>query len=400
MQELRDTYYRLLAQPAPEFRRYLFDRFDASKRLAGLIGARGVGKTTLMLQWIREKEDPSLCMYASLDHIYFSTHRLLDFVRDMHQLEGRTLFFLDEAHQYPGWNREIKNIYDSFPNVRIVFSGSSSLDLVKGQCDLSRRGVLYRLNGLSLREFIRFKTGKAHGDIGFEDLLKRAPEISRDLAAIPRIQGLFQEFLRTGYYPFYFEDPETYYSRILNTIDKTVFEDIAHFFSISTAKLPVFKKLLAYLSSIPPGEMSVNALARNLEVDHKTVSGYLHMMQETSLIHSLSLDKGGKAGLRSPEKVLLENANLYFAVAKESGFEPSLGALRETFFVNALRGAGIPVQYSKEGDYRTKGRIFEIGGASKTARQIRGMKNALLVKDGPLTAGPGEIPLYMFGFLW
>ena len=400
MQELRDTYYRLLAQPKPAYHRYLFDRFDTSRRLAGLIGPRGAGKTTLLLQWIREKENPERCMYASLDHIFFSAHPVLDFVRDMHQLEGRTLFFLDEAHKYPGWNRELKNIYDSFPEIRIVFSGSSSLDLVKGHYDLSRRGVIHRLNGLSLREFILFKTGKAPAAFGLYDLLERAPEISRELSAIPRVKGLFQEFLKVGYYPFYFEDPETYYSRILNTIDKTIFEDIANFFSLSTAKLPLFKRLLAYLASIPPGEMSVNTLARNLEVDHKTVNGYLQMMQDTSLTHSLRLDRGGKAGLRTPEKVLLENANLYFAVATESGFDPNPGSLRETFFVNALRGAGVPVHYSKEGDYRAAGMVFEIGGSGKTARQIKGLRNALLVKDGPLTAAPGEIPLYLFGFLW
>lgn len=144
----------------------------------------------------------------------------------------------------------------------------------------------------------------------------------------------------------------------------------------------------------------MNALARNLEVDNKTVGSYLHMMQETSLIHSLTLNRGSKAGLRSPEKVLLENANLYFAVARESGFEPNIGSLRETFFVNALRGAGVGVHYSKEGDYGAKGRVFEIGGSSKSSRQIRGQPNAIFVKDGPLNASPGEIPLYLFGFLW
>ncbi len=368
--------------------------------MVGLVGPRGVGKTTLMLQWISERESPERCMYASLDHIYFSSHRLLDFVRDMHQLEGRTLFFLDEAHKYPGWNRELKNIYDSFPEIRIVFSGSSSLDLVKGQYDLSRRGVIHRLNGLSFREFVLFKTGKAPKAFGLDELLSQGPEISRELSAIPRVRGLFEEYLRVGYYPFYFEDPETYYSRILNIIDKTIFEDIANFFSLSTTKLPLFKRLLVYLASIPPGEVSVNALARNLGVDHKTVGGYLHMMQETSLTHSLSMDRGGKAALRSPDKVLLENANLYFAVATESGFQPNLGSLRETFFVNALSGNGVPVHYSKEGDYQAKGNIFEIGGEGKTRRQIRGLKNAYLVKDGGLTAAPGELPLYLFGFLW
>lgn len=352
-----------------------------------------------MLQWIREKENPDLCMYASLDHIYFSAHSLLDFVRDMHQFEGRNLFFLDEAHKYPGWNRELKNIYDSFPEIRIVFSGSSSLDLVKGQYDLSRRGVIYRMNGLSFREFILFKTGKTLSPFSCDDLISGAMEIAREASTFPRIRGLFQEFLSTGYYPFYFEDPETYHARILNTIDKTIFEDIANYYSLSTSKLPVFKRLLAYLASIPPGEMSVNTLARNLEIDHKTVNSYLHMLLETSLIHSLAFEKGGKAGLRASEKVLLENPNLYFAISKEIGLEPSIGSLRETFFINALRGAGISVHYSKEGDYRAKGKIFEIGGASKTARQLGGAKNGFLVKDGPLMAAPGEIPLYLFGFL-
>jgi uncharacterized protein len=400
MQELRDTYYRLLAQVHPAHHRYLFDRFDTKQRLAGLIGARGVGKTTHMIQWIRERQNPDRCMYASLDHIWFSSHRLLDFVRDMYQVEGRTLFFLDEAHRYPDWNREIKNIYDSFPEIQIVFSGSSSLDLVKGQYDLSRRGKLFRMNGLSFREFILFKTGKSLQPFALSNLLDHATEMAREISAFPRIKGLFQEFLRVGYYPFYFEDPDTYYPRLLNTVDKTVFEDIANFYSLSTSKLPVFKKLLVYLATIPPSEMNVNTLARNLEIDHKTVSAYLGMMNETSLTQSLSLEKDGKPILRASEKVLLGNANLYYAVATGSGFEPNLGSLRETFFVNALKGSGIAVQYSKEGDYRAEGRVFEVGGESKTKKQIRGNPNAILVKDGMMTAAPGELPLYLFGFLW
>ncbi len=400
MQEIRDTYYRLLGQTTPLHTRYLFSRLDGSRRLVGLVGPRGVGKTTLMLQWIRLKENAERCMYASLDHIYFSAHSLLDFIRDMHQTEGRTHFFLDEVHMYPGWNRELKNIHDAYPEIHIVFSGSSSLDLVRGQYDLSRRGIVHRMNGLSLREYLQFKTGHATEAIPLEDLLNRRVEISRELSAIPRIRGLFEEYLRVGYYPFYFEDPETYYPRILNTIGKTVFEDIANFYSLSTSNLPLFKKLLAYLASNPPGEINVNALARNVGIDHKTVNAYLEMLQETSLTHSLRLDRGGNAGLRSPDKILLENANLYFAIATESGFSPNAGSLRETFFVNAMRGTGLPVHYSKEGDYSALGNVFEIGGKSKSRRQIRDTPKAILVKEGPMIASPGEIPLYLFGFLW
>lgn len=400
MQDIRDGYYRLLGQESPAHRRYLLEKFNPSRRLTGLIGPRGVGKTTLMLQWIREKGDPSRCMYASLDHIRFSSHRLFDFVRDMHEIDGRDLFFLDEAHKYAGWNQEIKNIYDSFPAVRVVFSGSSSLDLVKGHYDLSRRGVIQRLNGLSFREYLKFATGAAPPAIGFDELLEGAEGISRDFSKLPRLRGHFEEYLRIGYYPFYFEEPDAYYPRILNTIDKTVYEDIAHFYSLNTSRLPIFKKVLAYLASLPPGELSVNTLGRYLEIDHKTVSGYLEMMQETGLIHSLRLDASGKAVLRAPDKVLLENANLYHAIATESGYSPNLGSLRETFFVNALRGTGLAVQYNKLGDFRAKGRIFEVGGASKDRRQIRGQKNGILVKDGPLTASQNEIPLYLFGFLW
>lgn len=400
MQEIQETYLRLLGQAPEPHRRYLFATFNPSKRLTGLIGPRGSGKTTLLLQWIREKGDPEKCMYASLDHIWFSSHRLIDFVKDCHENEGRDLFFFDEAHKYPGWNQEIKNIYDSFPGVRLVFSGSSSLDLVKGQYDLSRRGILHKLNGLSLREFILFRTGEALPAYTLEDLLGKGRKIAQELAAIPKLKGWFQEYLRVGYYPFYFEDPETYYARILNTIDKTVFEDIGNFFSLNTSRLPLFKKLLSYLATVPPGEISVNMLAGNLGVDHKTTQAYLHMLQDTSLTHNLRLDQGGKPALRAPEKVLLENANLYYAIAVETGVTPDLGSLRETFFVNALRGAGVQVHYSKVGDFSAAGRVFEVGGPGKTRRQLKGDKNGILVKDGILTAGPGEIPLHAFGFLW
>ncbi len=400
MHEIRDIYHRLLQQTPAQHPRYLLKDFEPGRRLTGLIGPRGSGKTTLLLQWIREKGVREECMYASLDHIYFSTHLLLDFVRECYETEGRRIFFLDEAHKYPDWNQEIKNIYDSFPEIRVVFSGSSSLDLVKGHYDLSRRGVILRLNGLSLREFILFKTGDSLPTYSLDDLLGKGRKIAQELAEIPKLKGWFQEYLRVGYYPFYFEEPDTYYARILNTVDKTVFEDVANHFSLSTSRLPLLKKLLSYLATVPPGEISVNTLARNLGVDHKTTQGYLHMLQDTALTHNLKLEGGGKAVLRAPEKVLLENANLYHAIAVETGLTPDLGSLRETFFVSALKGAGALVHYSKEGDYRAAGKVFEVGGPGKTRRQLKGEKQGILVKDGILTAGPGEIPLHAFGFLW
>lgn len=400
---LRNTYYRLVNELNISTHRYLYDRFDISEKLTGVIGPRGVGKTTLLLQFIKHKvKNLDDAFYFSADHIYFNSSTLFEFVQDLYENEGITLFLIDEIHKYNNWNQEIKNIYDSFPSIKIVISGSSSIDLIQGTHDLSRRGFLYHLKGLSFREYLYFKTGNQYPVVDFNTIVSDHVRLSAELSQIPIIRGLFKEYLEKGYYPFVFEDGEHLYEKIGYIIEKTIFEDIANFFNLQTANLHYFKKILFFLSTIPPGEINVHNLARNLGVDDKTALSYITMLQKTGLVTMLFADRRGAALIRKPEKVFLENTTLYCSVCYGLGKHVDKGSIRELFFINSLQNAGENVFHSKKaGDYQVNEYIFEIGGKNKKEKQIRSVKSkAFCVKDDVLIGSKSEIPLYMFGFLY
>jgi hypothetical protein len=279
--------------------------------LTGLVGPRGVGKTTLLLQYIKKelfKEGKSF--YFSADLIYFQQTTLLQFVSDLHLIEGYQIVFIDEIHKYRGWNQELKNLYDAFPSLKIVFSGSSMLDLVEGSYDLSRRAKLYRLHGLSFREYLNFTLGHHLKPILFDDILEGTMSSMRQLKGVEKILPHFNEYLKKGYYPFFFEDPHSYYEKMSRVVDKTVFEDIANYYNLKTPNLPYFKKLLSFFASIPPGELNMHNLAKNLGIDHKTVEHYVTILASVGLIREMRPYEGGGPGLRKPSKVLLSNTNI------------------------------------------------------------------------------------------
>ncbi len=400
---LRDIHFRL-AEDVSKYatHRFLFDEFDLGPRLVGLVGQRGVGKTTLLLQLLREKlASPSDAFYVSADHIYFSKTGLFDFVREVYETDGICRFFIDEVHKYRGWAQELKNIYDSFPDVRVVFSGSSSLNLVRGTYDLSRRALLFRLPGLSFREYLRFRLGTYYAPLSLSDILSGHDGL-REIAGIRGLRGHFRDYRTYGYYPFAIGEPEHFFSRIQVVIDKTIYEDIANFYNLKTENLHYFKKLLYYLATIPPGELNVHSLGRNLGVDDKTVWKYLQMVMETGLCRGLLSAKKGGAMLRKPEKLFLDNPSLYHAVCHELGQAPDAGTNRELFFLNSAESAGLPVAYGDDiGDFRIDDKVFEVGGRGKDRSQIKSAEeNGYIVKDDILTGAGRTIPLYHFGFLY
>lgn len=399
---LRDTQDRLLRSVPTDSHRFLFEDFDLAPRLTGLVGPRGVGKTTVLLQLIKEKLSKTTdAFYISADHIYFSRIGLFDFVRNVYEMDGTTRFFVDEVHKYAGWAQEIKNIYDSFPDIRMVFSGSSSLNLVKGSYDLSRRAVLRRLPGLSFREYLNFRLNTHFEVVSYENILK-GDEPFLEIIAIKGLLGYFRDYLERGYYPFAFEDPPYYFDKIGVVVDKTIYEDIANFFSLKTENLRIFKKLLTYLATIPPGALNTHSLAKNLGVDDKTAGRYLSILIDTGLARVLPADKRGSSQLRKAEKLFLDNPSLHYAMAHELNQQPDVGTLRELFFLNAATNAGLGVIYSDGiGDMRIGRHTFEIGGQRKGAGQLRGATgDAFVVKDGILSGHGRTIPLYRFGFLY
>jgi predicted AAA+ superfamily ATPase len=401
--QLRETYHRLVSETAIQSHRFLFETFKPEQRLCGLIGPRGAGKTTLMLQHIRERiGNLDEAFYASADHIYFNKSTLLDFVRSLYMTEGVKLFFLDEVHKYPSWQQELKNIYDSFPSVRVVFSGSSSLELTKGSHDLSRRATLYRLPGLSFREYLNFLTREKHDCLSLDAILKNSAGISSQLAATPKLLGYFNRYLEEGYYPYIFEGKTNHYEKVRSVIEKTVFEDIATYYRLKTENLHYFKKILYFLSTIPPGEVCVHKLGGSLGIDNKTVSHYLSILQETGLIRLLEAGERGHAVVRKPHKIYMDNTTLYHALCEGIGQSVDIGMKREMFFLQATQNINIPVSYSLKGaDFKIKNDLFEVGGKGKGRAQLPRLSNQeYVVKDDILIGSKNTIPLYLFGFLY
>ena len=397
-------YQRLLNSAAVNspYNRYLYEQFDLTNRLTGLVGARGVGKTTLLLQYIKNHllDIPKQTFYFSADHIHFNEVTLYAFVENLYLTEGTKNFFIDEIHKYKNWSQEIKNLYDGFPDINLVFSGSSSLDLIKGTYDLSRRAKMFHLPGLSFREYVLFSTDQEILPVTFEQLLNNDHDLDATISNLPRIKGLFNDYLRQGYYPFITENPLAYYEKILNVIDKTIYEDIANFYNLKTENLQLFRKILNFLVSIPPGQINVHNLGKNLNADDKTAGNYLKILEETGLVNLIYPAEHGNQGLRRPEKVFLNNTNLQYALENHLANRVELGTIRELYFIQSIRNSGTEVFHTKNGDFIVDNVTFEIGGKNKTRTQVKNIENAYLVKDDVFVSRKGVIPLIFFGFLY
>ena len=319
----------------------------------------------------------------------------------MYEIDGIRYLFLDEVHKYPNWNQELKNIYDSYPDIKIVFSGSSSMDIVKGSHDLSRRGTLFNLGGMSFREYLEFRLNITFQPVDLKTILKNPDMIIDSLADIPRLKGHFIEYLDYGYYPFFFEDKENYVQKLLNIIDKTIYEDISNYYKLKTENLIHFKRIISYLATIPPGQLNRNSIAKHIGLDNKTVVNYLNILNDTGLVCLLKENKAGSGLLKGTEKIYLDNTNLYKAIINEIGFDYNKGTIREIFFIKMLENSGEKVYYSKIGDFHVSDYNFEVGGKGKTKKQIKtDLKNSYLVQDDILYPGKNIRPLYMFGFLY
>lgn len=401
IEDFRRILYGLLQDvKVKPYRRYLYSELNLKNRLLGIVGPRGVGKTTLMLQYILSNF-PTIkaqVLYFSADHIYFTNNTLLKFVQDAHFDEKIEYFFIDEIHKYKNWNQELKNIYDSYPNIKIMFSGSSSIDLIKGTYDLSRRAILKHLTGLSFREYLNFTTNNNYAPIKAQDILQHYRDFDKEFSAIDHVKKHFNHYLQKGYYPFVFTDEEGYYERINQIVDKTIYEDIANFYKLKTENLHLLKRIIGYLSTIPPGEVNTNNLANYLAIDNKTAFHYLHILSEAGLVRLIYPKVSGNQMLRKVEKIFLHNTTLQHAINTQVAGEIDKGSIRELFFIQSLQDANVDIFYNKKGDFSALDTIFEIGGKNKTIQQIKGI--GLLVKDDIPISANGVIPLYYWGFCY
>lgn len=384
------------------YQRDAFPKISLDNFVSGIVGPRGVGKTTFMLHLaLQQGIKQGRALYVTTDNIYFLEGSLFSLAETLYKETDIRLLCIDEIHRYPNWRQEIKNIADTFRKLRIVFTGSSMIDLIRGKYDLSRRVTLYPLYGLSFREYLEFYQEIHVNKVTMDDIFKHHEQLVRDID-VPNILKYFRQYLANGYYLFFHQlrqDLEKYQA-LENIVQKTIYEDIATLHSLKTPTLMVIEKLYRFIIHSQPGELNVNKLANAVGKDHADVSGYLNYLQESGLIRFLTINQSGKAALRSIKKIYPDNSNLIHSAHLIELNDMLVGKERETFFINQLQNVGIPVYYAEKGDFKINQYTVEIGGKNKTQKQIKTIDNAFVVSDGVLTGSNRVIPLYLFGLLY
>jgi predicted AAA+ superfamily ATPase len=412
MQTLIERYNILKKEYKNIYQRNIFSELESSHRIVGVVGSRGVGKTTYLLNYLNLKyKNSARALYISADDVYFSNSTLIDLARQfVNEYDGKILC-IDEIHRYPNWAQELKNIYDKYSSLKVIFSGSSSVDLIKQKYDLSRRAVLKNLPGFSFREYLEFTTGKKLPILTLRQVISQRISSVEEITGLKRLLGLFNDYQKTGYYPIFknFSNEEDFYEALNGVIDKVINIDISSYYSLKTDTLPVFKKILYFLFTSKPGSINVNRLSASLRKSFPDTSRYIEMTRESGLARYLLSDKSGHALIRNAEKVYLDNTNLAHALSYRIGKPVDRGSTREILVINQLESAGYRVCYSSRGDiivgaekkvFGKKEYIFEIGGAGKNLSQIKDEKNAYVVADDILFGDSRKIPLYLFGFLY
>ena len=397
MKELIAQYESFSRNPLPRFQRFLFDKIHWSSRLIGIKGARGTGKTTLLLQWLKSLNLPShKAVYFSLDDIYFSTNSLKETMVSFYD-KGGEIVVLDEVHKYPNWSKEIKNLYDFYPKLKIVFTGSSILDISKQEADLSRRAVIYELPGLSFREFLLMHYDFNLPVLNLDQIVSKRHTIYELFPSDFQPLQYFEAYLKTGYYPFLSDEPETAQIRMNQLIRTVVESDMAELgdFDIRNAKKML--QLLYVIAQQVPFKPNITRLSSQTGIHRNTLNNYFHFLERAKLI-SLVYSAGKSTSiLQKPDKIYLNNPNLIQSLAREKS---NIGNIRETFFHSQVSEVAT-ISLPKMGDFLVNETyIFEVGGRHKKQKQIDGLKNAYIVKDDIAFASQEVIPLWLFGFLY
>jgi len=398
MEQLFAIFHNLISRTELGFVRYLYPKINWSNRLIGIIGSRGVGKTTMLFQHIKQTYDINSgeALYASLDNIWFAGHSLVELAQEFHNNGGKALF-LDEVHKYPGWAREIKNIYDSYPEMKIVYTGSSMLEIYRSSVDLSRRAVRYTLYGLSFREFLEYEYGFKMEAVSLEMLLKNHIAIASQIIKSVKPIVAFKEYLKYGYFPFYKEDKGGYSQRIQETINAILEVDLPSAMDVEFATILKIKKLFSIIAGLVPFTPNISQLASQIEVSRASMPKYLHALSSAHAILTLDKEAKGMKQLVKPEKIYLGNTNYIYALAAEGA---DIGNVRETFF-HSLVAATNEVTYSDKTDFLVDDRYsFEVGGKDKDGKQIKGLVDSYLAKDNIEIGYANQIPLWMFGLLY
>lgn len=381
-----------LAHTPTGFSRYVKDRILWHDRMIGLTGPRGVGKSTLVKQHILEQSDRDEWLYVSADNVYFAEHRLVDLAIDFMKNGGRHLV-IDEIHKYPGWSRELKEIYDGLGSLQVIFTGSSILDINKGQADLSRRALMFAMQGMSLREYMLLRHNIAMPVLSLEQIMGHELQLPADFRPLP----YFHKYLREGYLPFAAQPG--YAMRLQQIISYSIEADIPAFAGMNVSTARKLKKMAVILAGQVPYKPSVLNLASELHVSKNDVSDYMTYLEMAGIISQVRDETAGMRSLGKVEKVYLDNPNLMYAMSADG--VPELGNLRETFFYNQMR-VNHDVRASKTSDFSIGKYTFEIGGRGKTGRQLEGINagQGFIVSDD-IEIGTGRrLPLWQFGLTY
>ncbi|MGB0881180.1 MAG: ATP-binding protein [Polaribacter sp.] len=386
MKTLYQKFETLLQHTRLDFKRYLYEEISWDSRMIGIIGSRGVGKTTLILQYIKEHLDSKKALYVSADDLYFSEHRLVELADSFYKNAGEYLF-IDEIHKYVDWSRELKNIYDSYPKLKVVFTGSSVLDILKGSADLSRRALMYNLQGLSFREYLDYFHNYKIGVYSLEQIINNEVK----LTAIEHPLPLFNDYLQHGYYPFGKENALNL--RLGQVIVQTLETDIPHYANLNVGTSRKLKQLLSIIAESVPFKPNFSKISELINVSRNSLDDYFSYMEKAGLIGQLRSGTSGVRGLGKVDKVYLDNTNIVFNLAGEKS---NLGNLRETFFFNQMR-LKHDIISSKRADFVIDEYTFEVGGKHKQQKQIKKDGKSFIVKDDIEFGYLNVIPLWAFG---
>lgn len=396
MEILVQRFYEKYSQTSVRLVRDFMQSVDWSNRFIGIRGSRGVGKTTLLLQYIKQHYKPDhKVLYASLDHLYFSDHLLYE-LADQFQRKGGELLALDEVHRYPGWAAELKNIYDDFPQLKVVFTGSSLLQLSRAKADLSRRAVMYDMPGISFREFLRFEQIIGFPAVDLDDIFKNHIELAMEITSSVKPLQHFTDYLHHGYYPFYLDNLKSFHQKLHETIQVALEIDIPQFESVQTSHIILMKKLLQIIAGLVPFKPNMNAISQRSGISLNTLKKYMKYLSDAGIITPLLPPGKGINNLNKPEKIYLQNTNLMYSLAPEN---TETGNIRETFFLSQMYNRQI--HSTPDTDFTICGKYqIEVGGKNKQQHQIKGLSEGWVVKDNIVIGSDHVIPLWLFGFVY
>ena len=382
-------------QKIPTYRRFLYNEIDFKERLIGIIGSRGAGKTTLLLQYLKEQDKPKETLYIMADHPVVVEQGLFS-IADAFQRVGGKVLIIDEIHKIKNFEIELKLIYDSFFELQVIFSGSNALALDHAKADLSRRAVMYRLPVLSFREFLELESGKRLPAFNLEDIVENHISLAMEILGELKPLAYFEDYLKYGAYPFYLDGEESYLKKLLMATTQVLSTDLPAIYKIDYDKINALKKMMIMLCQSEPFDINISKLCGAVELNQKTLYKYLTILEAGGLIRILGAKSNGVSIISKPEKLYLDNSNLFSIFCKA----PKEGTIRETFFASQLSYSH-QLDYPKNGDFIVDEKsTFEVGGRGKTNKQIKDVSNAYIVSDNIEIGAGNKIPLWLFGFLY